>query len=456
MRAARASAGALAALCLLAPPTGAQEPSPAPPPAPAEEEPRSTGLPRRLDWTFNFDAGAGAFGFLNSLYTDPRPEQPTGGLSDNWFESWAKPALTGAYTSAKSAWTLFGKVSSVGERTFAAPPTLVGDDASSFHVEDLHLGWRSGALLGSRDLVEVVVGRAPYQLGHGMLLYDGAAEGGTRGGYWSNARKAFAFAAIARVKPGRHTLEAFYLDKDDLPEADSATRLFGANYELALGEDSVIGATYLGVLARPLASARRDGMDVFNLRVFVTPIPSVPGLTFEGEYAKEKNGDRLDADAWNAQLAYQLSSAWKPKLSYRYAYFEGDFPETAVSEAFDPLLTGFHDWGAWWQGEIAGEYFVANSNLVSHQVRLHVTPAEAVGTGLILYRFLADEPGALAPGLTDRDVAFEADWYMDVELNANFTVSVVGAYANPGKVVEQLYGRRKDFGYGMVHLAYSY
>ena len=26
---------------------------------------------------------------------------------------------------------------------------------------------------------------------------------------------------------------------------------------------------------------------------------------------------------------------------------------------------GFSDWGTWWQGEIAGEYFLSNSNLRS-------------------------------------------------------------------------------------------
>ena len=61
-----------------------------------------------------------------------------------------------------------------------------------------------------------------------------------------------------------------------------------------------------------------------------------------------------------------------PKLSYRYAFFQGDDPETPANEAFDPLLLGFYDWGSWWQGEIAGEYFLSNSNLDSHQIRGHV------------------------------------------------------------------------------------
>jgi hypothetical protein len=33
------------------------------------------------------------------------------------------------------------------------------------------------------------------------------------------------------------------------------------------------------------------------------------------------------------------------------------------------LLLGFCDWGSWWQGEIAGEYFISNSNLKSPQIR---------------------------------------------------------------------------------------
>ena len=85
---------------------------------------------------------------------------------------------------------------------------------------------------------------------------------------------------------------------------------------------------------------------------------------------------------------------WQPKISYRYAIFQGDDPGTATSEAFDPLIPGFYDWGTWWQGEIAGEYFLSNSNLQSHQLRVHVTPSESVGGGLFAYQFRFDQlPG---------------------------------------------------------------
>ena len=90
------------------------------------------------------------------------------------------------------------------------------------------------------------VGRSRYRLGHGFLLFDGSAEGGSRGGYWTNARQAFELAAIARLQPGQHKFELFYLDKDELDEGETGSRVYGANYELRLGADdsTTLGATY--------------------------------------------------------------------------------------------------------------------------------------------------------------------------------------------------------------------
>jgi len=68
-----------------------------------------------------------------------------------------------------------------------------------------------------------------------------------------------------------------------------------------------------------------------------------------------------------------------------------------VGAAFDPLLLGFNDWGQWWQGEIAGEYFLSNSNLISHELRVHVAPNDSLGTGLLFFQFKLDRPASLSP-----------------------------------------------------------
>ncbi len=421
----------------------------------AQEQPeaRTTGLPPKVKWTFNFDAGFGAFGFMNSLFANPRDE-PSGDLSDNWLEGYVKPGLSGKYV--RHGGELYGTMSAVGARTYGSAPDLVGSDFSSFQVEDLSIGWRSGhAFALGENVLDFTVGRTQYTLGHGMLLWDGAADGGSRGGYWSNARKAFEFAAIARFTPAPHKAEVFYLDKDDLPESDNGTRLWGANYELTAGSNSTIGVTYIRWFADSLRGFRRDGLNVLNVRAYTAPLPKVPDLDFEFEFAREKNRDRLESTAWTLQAAYQLSNViWEPRVSWRYARFEGDDPATRTSEAFDPLLPGFYDWGSWWQGEIAGEYFLANSNLISNQLRVNVTPAEPVETGLIFYRFNLDRlPLA---GVTDDDLAFELDWYLDWQINRTFSVSVLGAFADPGRAVQQAFGRTKNFGYGMAYVTYSF
>ena len=233
--------------------------------------------------------------------------------------------------------------------------------------------------------------------------------------------------------------------------------MWGANYEYAIGEHTTLGATYMKWFADAALEPGRDGLNVFNVRAYTAPLRGIPDLSFEFEYASERNGEALDSNAWTAQGSYELSDvSWKPTFTYRYAFFQGDDPETTNNEAFDPLFLGFHDWGYWWQGEIAGGYFLSNSNLKSHLVRAQVTPSEAVGGGLLFYRFSLDRPQAIGPEVTDTDIAFEIDAIVDWKVNSNFTVSVVGAFADPGKAVQQSTGRTKNFAYGMVYVGYSF
>jgi hypothetical protein len=430
----------------------------APQDKPADEaQERPTGLPSAIKWTFNFDAGWGTFGFGNSLFNNPKEPGVEENLSDQWFEGYVRPAVSATYSLASSS-EIYGKLSAVGERTYGSVPEPFGQDVSSFGPEDLSIGWRSGKSLSiGENALDFTIGRTQYRLGHGFLLFDGASEGGSRGGYWTNARKAFEFATIGRFKPGAHTIEAFYLDRDELDESDSGSRLWGANYEYSIGEATTLGATYMKWFAHEEIKPGRDGLNVFNLRAFTAPVPSTPGLSFEFEYASEQNGEALDSNAWTILSGYEFSTAgWKPAVSYRYAFFQGDDPSTPDNEAFDPLFLGFYDWGTWWQGEIAGEYFVSNSNLISNLIRLHVTPNESVSGGLLFLNFSLDHPESAGPGVTADDVAFETDLYVDWKLNQNFTISLVGAYANPGEAVQQLTGRTKNFGYGMVYVAYAF
>ena len=105
-------------------------------------------------------------------------------------------------------------------------------------------------------------------------------------------------------------------------------------------------------------------------------------------------------------------------------------------------------------GEIAGEYFLSNSNLVSHQLRVHVNPTESISTGLLLFDYKFDNPETA--GVISDDIATELNWYMDWSVNDHFTLSFVAAYNQPGDAVEEAFGRDENFYYGMVYIAYSY
>ena len=74
----------------------------------------------------------------------------------------------------------------------------------------------------------------------------------------------------------------------------------------------------------------------------------------------------------------------------------------------------------------------------------------------MFYKFSLDHPQSLAPEVTAKDVASELDAYIDWKVNGNFTLSLVAAYADPGKAVQQFTGRTKNFTYGMVYVGYSF
>ena len=91
-----------------------------------------------------------------------------------------------------------------------------------------------------------------------------------------------------------------------------------------------------------------------------------------------------------------------------------------------------------------------------HQARVHFTPTESLGAGLIGYLFRSDHPESFATGATSKNIASELDAYADWQANSNFLISFVAAFANPQEAVAQAVGRTENFTYGMIYVSYSY
>jgi len=401
-------------------------------------------------WEYGILAGGGYFNFRDSLFADVEPDPP-GNLGEDWLEIYIKPWA--AFEWSTDYGTVFGKASWAYARTGDAAADISGGQGDSTDFDDLYLGWRIGSV--ESGLFEVAGGRVPYQIANGFLLSDGYADGGSRGAVWSNPRKAWAPAARASYQWRQHRIDAFYLDRDERPESDSDTRISGIDYEWQSADSNwLIGGSYFSLDANELAP-QRDGADVWSLRAYVRPIDAP--LQIEAEWAYEDNGPALDATAWYVQPSWTWEdTAWQPTLYYRYAFFEGDNPATATNEAFDPLFPAFHDWGSWWQGEIAGEYFISNSNLKTHMLRLHTQPTQAISTGLILFDYSLDHPGSYQGGVDSGELGQELDWYLDWKISDMFSLSLLVARAEPGDAVEQAYDRSKAFKYAMLYLGFSY
>jgi hypothetical protein len=105
---------------------------------------------------------------------------------------------------------------------------------------------------------------------------------------------------------------------------------------------------------------------------------------------------------------------------------------------------------------VAGEYFLSNSNLKSHLVRAHLTPTDTISGWLLFFKFNLDHPTSFGPEVTSSDAAIELDAYVDWKINATFTLSLLGAFNDPGRAVQQFTGRTRNFAYGMACVAYSF
>ena len=85
-----------------------------------------------------------------------------------------------------------------------------------------------------------------------------------------------------------------------------------------------------------------------------------------------------------------------------------------------------------------------------------MSPTDKLGWGIMGYWFHIDQPGTFGPGTSSSDAAFEFDSYADWKFYKNFTLSLIAAFADPHKAVQQSYNRTSHFSYGMVYIAYSF
>ncbi len=292
---------------------------------------------------------------------------------------------------------LYGGVSGIAARTFGTDPFDNRNQGAARH-ERLYAGWRTTGTDGptvdlSFGSQEYVIGTVAGGVSDGFLLRMGAGNGFEWGGQLLTPRKAWELAAVARVQAGRWQAEGFWLRPNEIPSGDTRTELAGAKVEGSWsGGRSRAGAVFLGAPRSeqiyPRADAPgdfhlggRNGMRALHLYGYVTPLPTrVPTLTARVEVVAQRN-PRIDmrAGAVYAEVAYVFARArWTPSVSYTYASFSGDDPDTTRYERFDPLFYGGSLYGTWFGGNSAWALLNSNFDVNRVSAQFVATPTDFV------------------------------------------------------------------------------
>lgn len=399
---------------------------------------------------FNFEVQGAGFANSNSWFGESKAF--LGDNTNTWAELGVEPGLSFQMPAGKGV--MFGELSWVYTDTYsddASGLTIGLDDTDETTLEQAHIGWAiENPFAGLEDdTFSIIGGRQDYNIGTGLIINDGAANGGERGGWWLGLRKTFKDSVIVRLDSKQWLVEGFRLENRPR-RGGTRGKAYGGNVEYTFGDTTTLGGTYLQV--NPHISGA-DNLDVFSGRA---DWQATNGFGLAGEYVHE-DSDQIDADGWYAQVSYQVQGVpWSPVLSYRYAHFDGDDPNTSKDEGFREIAYGFTDYGYWYQGEITGNYPLGNSNLISHLVRVEAQPREDLTLNLLYYNFKLDEPESLDFAVTDDDWGDEINFTADWEATDRIYIIGVAGVLFPGKAAKQWVGGDENWLYSMLYASYSF
>lgn len=353
-----------------------------------------------------------------------------------------------ALSRALGAGEFYGGVSLVGATT-----QLDGELSGQFaragskavETEDAFFGWRTGS-------IDVSVGAQTYTVGDGLVIGNGNFDTGPdNGNFWVGPFDAWRNSAIIKLAlaPGL-AAEAFWLRADD---DFGDARVVGANLKSIDHPRGRFGAMVLQVLEG--SAFNFDGVKLLNLRALDVKLPAMPSLTLYGELILQRGRDVDGGGVDNRGLGGYLEAAWQlpgglawaPVLTYRYAYFSGDDPETPRNEGYRSMFFGFYlrAWDTWYQGEVAGEYHLFNQNQVTQMLKLRTFPRRDLAATVYWYRHDLAERNYFGVPLDSRAWADEINAGVEYFRGERIYIYAGMAWSKPDRAAEQFFGDDEGF-----------
>ncbi|MEM8659383.1 MAG: alginate export family protein [Pseudomonadota bacterium] len=392
-------------------------------------------------------------GFYNKDPWFGEDQELFGEKLNRWAENSVELGLAGETDLFGGA--LFGELSYLytGSWGYDASGIDIGSDTpSELSLEQGHLGWRSGNVFKSLgpDAITVKAGYLDYTIATGTLIRNGGGNGGDRGAWWIAPRRTFRDALLVTVKAHGWLIDLFRLENRSRPGSED-NQITGGNVQYQFDDPNLkLGASYYEVSAvRRTTSEDLPDYWTCSLRANYAPTRA---LSFAGEYI-EQGDNGLDAEGYwvRGEYAFDTPRFYEPRVSYRWAHFSGDNPNSKKDGGFRPTAYGFTDYGYWFQGEIAGNYPLENTNLNSHQFRIELYPSEKLVVNLVYYIFELDETLLSSDHYGDEfDLIF--DYAITEKLSMNVTLGIL----MPGDAAKEETGGDADWLYSMLYFDYVF
>ena len=368
-------------------------------------------------------------------------------------DRWADLGLDAGLSLEKKlgAGIFFSELSGVYSSTAgddASGSTVGLTDTSALTLEQAHVGWQAEDLFDAieNDTLSITVGRQSYNIGTGLLINDGGADGAENGGWYLGLRTAFAESLVASLDGDRWLVEAFRLE--NRPRyGGTQGEARGANVEYKLDERTRLGGSLLQADSNVPGEAK-----LAALSARIEWQGSGGPLGVAGEYVDERSS-QIAATGYYVEIRSFLNGSDVPVVSYRYAHFDGDDPTTAKDERFREIAYGFSDWGAWYQGEITGQYALGNANLVSHRLRFTKEAGDST-LNVLYYKLALDEPVSF--GVTSKDWGDEVNLTIDWQATDKLLVTGVLGALFPGDAAEQYTGGSDNWLHAMAYVKFSF
>jgi hypothetical protein len=430
------------------------------PAPPSEDREAAPGFPviyqdDRSKLTFILNTGVGVYSDSNAWFGAPalfNGSNPLAGelpgSGSTWAEGYLEFGIGGATRLGETDYYLFGAAS--GLFSASRGQDIFRDDGRDFlHPDKGYVGLLY-ADPETGDTAQLSFGRQTWTLNNGFLIsmVAGSSNAGERGATYLGPRNTTDFSALFTGEFGRSRVSLFYIDPDELEDLESNTTFAGANLGYRFTDTFSADASVItiptsdGTYRTPGGAALpREGTTAWGLHGLYRPT-TPDHVWLEGEaYYQTNDAYDMSAHAYYGTIGHIWKSArWSPSLSYRFASFSGDDPDTDRFERFDSLMsTGL---GNWLQGVSFGKVY-RNGNLNTHRIQANLSPREDMNLTFTWHRLRADEFNNIGGNpalstLTSRDLGEEFTATLRWALDRNRYLQVVASHALPGKALKRI------------------